>query len=144
MKGFYIEDVCVTQHSSNAKFLKMATGKKTWNLCDGSLLTTKAMGDAAHKGNDSEDSSASSKRSVSTSSTSSTASVYSDSPLVHEITSSQAMGFQHLCNRFRSLNAALHGNERISTIRYYSTRDQSCHTYVRIQMPVLRIYSQHA
>ena len=53
---------------------------------------------------------------------------------------SQAMGLQYLCNRFRSLNSALHGHERISTICYYPAGDQSCHTYVRIHGPDLRIY----
>jgi hypothetical protein len=46
---------------------------------------------------------------------------------------SQALGLQHICNSFRSLDPALHENERIATIRYHSTRDQNCHTHVWIQ-----------
>jgi len=84
MEGFYIGGVCVIQHLSNAKFLKMAAGKKTCHLRDASLLTTKAMGAAAHKDKDSDDSSTSSQRSVSTTSTSSITSFNSNSSFVQE------------------------------------------------------------
>jgi hypothetical protein len=38
-----------------------------------------------------------------------------------EIDIPQALGLQHLCNSFRSLDSALHGNERIAAIRYHLT-----------------------
>jgi hypothetical protein len=67
--------------------LEMATGKKTWNMFDGTLLTTNAVDAAVNQDKDSEalsNSSVSSQRSISTSSTSSTASVFSDSPVLDE------------------------------------------------------------
>ena len=73
--------------SFHITFLKMAPGKKTWNLYDGSVPTTKTTDAAAHQDKDCGDlsnSSAGSQRSVSSTSTSSTASALSDSPLVDE------------------------------------------------------------
>jgi hypothetical protein len=86
LNGSLIEAACVAHHLSTAK-LEMAPGKKTWNMLDGSLLTTNTMGAAAQQEKNSDDLSslsASSQRSVSSTSTSSTASAFSDSPLVDE------------------------------------------------------------
>ncbi|RYF38761.1 MAG: hypothetical protein EOO38_24315, partial [Cytophagaceae bacterium] len=67
----------------------MAPGKKTWNMFDGSSLTTNAAVAATHEVKGSDDlfnPSAGSQRSVSSTSTStsSTASAFSDDPLVEE------------------------------------------------------------
>lgn len=63
----------------------MAPGKKTWNMFDGSLLTTNGIDAAAHKDSDDlSNLSAGSQRSVSSTSTSSAASALSDDPLVEE------------------------------------------------------------
>ena len=62
----------------------MATGKKTWNLCDGDLLTRDAVSAAVYKDKDNDDTSVSPQRSVSTTSITSTSSASSDGLFLKE------------------------------------------------------------